>query len=102
MPELLITYPPGPQMLRNFFLAAASTAILFASEATDPVVIPSDLTSNFFYADGQVLRAQSALNAAQQERNLAFNALTEFCGPKAKPEINQKDHRKFVCTETKN
>src|ERR1017187_10110668 len=102
MPELLITYPHGPQMLRNFFLVVASAAMLFASEATDPIAIPSDLTSNFFYADGQVLRAQSILSAAQQERDSAFTALAQFCGPKATPEINQKDHKKFICAETKN
>lgn len=84
-------------MKRLAVLALALTAL--AGTLPDPKPIPAEISNDFFWADGQVLRAQAALTTAMQNRDAAVVAMNQFCGADFTPAVDPKDQKRLVCKQ---
>ncbi len=72
-------------------------AAAFAQSVPEPKVVPIAMTNEFYWADGEAVRAQEAASAAMRVRNEAVSAMMQFCGADTDVQHDPKDLKRLIC-----
>lgn len=89
----------------RLLLAVVAAGALLASDSADPIPVPTNLSSEFHWADGQVFRAQQALNLAMQARDQALAEMKAFCQSSTLRDdalqVDAQGRGRFICAPPK-